>query len=194
LRYNETIKLQLKKGAGDWQDCNQAAVCGNVTPTNCTHCINVTYRWYVNFSSASDAATWFYRFLMNNSNTNLNDKETSGTDTLNVLATDVKIFLENATENPPTGSWGGGNFTFNVTVNTTGANNVTVFLWTGKGPSGPWTLIEQQNYTIPSGGWQKFNFSKKYDCGDAGDNYYFFNATNYNATTNMSSISSFKVN
>ncbi|MFH1473362.1 MAG: hypothetical protein ABIE55_00555, partial [Candidatus Aenigmatarchaeota archaeon] len=190
---NETIVLQLKQGAGAWQNCEDAlAQCYNMTPTNCTHCINETYFWHANFT-ADDAGTWFYKFQMNNSDTYVIDEETTGTDSFDVLASDVKIYMENVTKYPTTGSWGGGNFTFNVTVNTSGINNVSVFLWTSNSSTGPWTLIEEQNYTIPPGDWQQFNFSNAYYCDDIGTNYFFFNATNYNLSTNMTSPQSFTV-
>ena len=79
---------------------------------------------------------------MNDTDDDEIDEETAGTDTFSVLASDVTIPLEDVTVNPPTGTWGGGNFTFNVTVNTTGINNVTVFLWTRLGTSGSWSLLE----------------------------------------------------
>ncbi|NIM46746.1 MAG: hypothetical protein GTN40_01140, partial [Candidatus Aenigmarchaeota archaeon] len=124
---NETIKLLLKKGAGAWRFCEDAiAQCSNMTPTNCTHCENQTYFWYANFTE-SNAGTWFYKFQMNNTNTLAADHETSGTDSFDVLTSAIRIFLENVTVGSSCGgytcSWGGGNFTFNVTVNTTGVNN-----------------------------------------------------------------------
>ncbi|NIM46747.1 MAG: hypothetical protein GTN40_01145, partial [Candidatus Aenigmarchaeota archaeon] len=51
----------------------------------------------------------------------------------------------------------------------------------------------QDNYTIPGDQWQQLNFSKRYNCSDIGTNYYFFNATNYNGTTNTTSIQTFTV-
>jgi len=190
---NETIKLQLKKGAGDWQDCSEVATCQNITPTECIHCTNVSYYWLVNFTSAADEGTWFYRFIMNNTDANEIDESTSGTDSFSVTTSDIRIFLENVTQYPSSGSWGGGNFTFNVTVNTTGVDNVTVFLWTSNESTGPWSLIDQQNYSIPPGDWQTLNFSKAFSCDKVGTNWFFFNATNYNGTTNMSNPQSFTV-
>ncbi|MFH0929623.1 MAG: hypothetical protein V1818_04740, partial [Candidatus Aenigmatarchaeota archaeon] len=190
---NETIVLQLKKGSEAWQNCEDVlAECSNMTATNCTHCVNQTYFWHANFTE-SDAGTWFYKFQMNNSDTLEVDYETSGTDSFNVLLTDVKIFLENVTKYPSSGSWGGGNFTFNVTVNTTGINNATVFLWISNSSDGPWTLLGQKNYTIGGSAWQTLNFSKRFDCSDIGTKYFFFNTTNYNGSKNLTTSQSFTI-
>ena len=104
---------------------------------------------------------------MNNTDTNSIDLTTSGTDTFEVLASTVKITLEDITKDPSSGSWGEGNFTFNITANTTGINNITVFLWTGSSSNGPWSLVGQQNYTPDHvfGTPQQFNFSKFFNCG-----------------------------
>ncbi|MCK5233849.1 MAG: hypothetical protein KAJ91_03455, partial [Candidatus Aenigmarchaeota archaeon] len=110
-----------------------------------------------------------------------------------VLTSDVQIYLENGFVSPSSGSWGGGNFTFNVSVNTTGINNVTVFLWTGPSAAGPWTSRGQQNYTIPPGDWQNITVSQNFGCADYGTNYYFFNATNYNGTIKTTSFQTFTV-
>jgi len=107
---------------------------------------------------------------------------------------DIRIFLEDVNQNPPSGQWGGTAFTFNVTVNTTGVDNVTVFLWTGPDSTGPWSQIGQGQYNITPGGWQQLNFTKYFGCDDVDDQkWFFFNATNYNATTNETDPESFEI-
>ncbi|NIO22630.1 MAG: hypothetical protein GTN38_01200, partial [Candidatus Aenigmarchaeota archaeon] len=190
------VTLLLKQPGGSTFNEYTSYSCANQTPIVCNNCINETFFWYCNFSD-TDTGTWKYKFRMNNTQSGETEDETSeGTFDVNAPPA-VSISLENVTQYPSSGSWGGGNFTFNVTVNTTGINNVTVYLWVGNDSAGPWELIGQDDYTIPPGGWQQLNFSKEFTCADIWngehDKYFFFNATNNNGTTNETSSQSFTV-
>jgi len=111
------IKIFLKKGAGEFAEC-PSNVCVNQTSTKCVNCINDTIYWYRNFTEL-DTGTWFYQMRMINNNTGQLETQTSGTDSFDVnMPPPILIYLENVTQNPALGQWGGTAFTFNVTVNT----------------------------------------------------------------------------
>ncbi|MBR9679364.1 MAG: hypothetical protein GON13_03795, partial [Nanoarchaeota archaeon] len=186
------VKLFLKKGGGSWSEC-PLITCINQTPIKCTNCENQIVYWYRNFTE-SDAATWQFMIKMVNNVTGLVENETNGLDSFEVKVSSYKIPLENASINVSTGEWGSTTFKFNVTVNTTGVNNVTVYLWDSNDSSGPWTLIGEDNYTIDDGNWQTLNFTKEYNCTGVDDSrYFFFNATDMNGTTNSTSTQGFAV-
>ncbi|MBR9680050.1 MAG: hypothetical protein GOU99_03305, partial [Candidatus Altiarchaeota archaeon] len=186
------VKLYLKKGSDDFAECSEN-ICLNITPTRCVNCINSTIYWYRNFTD-TDVGTWFYKIVFVNNNTGATEDETSGTDSFDVNQPSVDtVYLENITQDPASAQWGGTEFKFNVTVNSTGSSNVTVFLWTGPSFTGPWGLVNQTNYSIPPGGWQELNFTTEFSCGDVGTNYFFFNATDFNASFNESTPQSFEI-
>ena len=142
------ITLYLREAGGSYSECTE---CLNQTPVECINCVNKTVFWYRNFTS-DETGGWYYQFRMYNHSTGYLETQTSEHYFYVDPVPTIKIFLENVTQNPNSSQWGGTPFTFNVTVNTTGENNVTVFLWEGSGATGPWNLIGQENYTIGDGG------------------------------------------
>ncbi|MBN2202881.1 MAG: hypothetical protein JW700_01735, partial [Candidatus Aenigmarchaeota archaeon] len=183
------ITLYLRKGSGSYSECTE---CEAQTSTTCTNCINQTYFWYRNFTE-DDAGTWYYQFRMYNHTTSYLENQTTEQSFYVDLEPDIKIYLDDITQDPSSAQWGGTPFTFNTTVSTTGINDVDVFLWVGDSAIGPWTFIDSMTYDIGEGGLQTLNWTNYFDCPDIGTKYFFFNATNNNLSTNSTTPQSFTI-
>ncbi|MCK4627150.1 MAG: hypothetical protein KAV00_17695, partial [Phycisphaerae bacterium] len=187
------IELFLKKGSGAFTECSQLQECQNQTLTTCTNCQNLQVYWHKNFTQ-SDAGTWFYQIRMINNNTEAIETQTSGTDSFSVndIEQETIEFTDNI-QTPSPAQWGGTDFNFNVAVNTSSDNNLTVQLWYGSSVSGPWTLLNETKWIIETAGYQNFNTTTKFDCSNIGTNYYFFNASDGAGANNLTTPQTFEV-
>ncbi len=82
-----------------------------------------------------------------------------------------KINFDYITQDPGSAQYGGTDFTINVSVNSSVEDNVTVYLWTSDSTSGPWTLSNQTIWDNATGGFQDFNSTLQFDCGNVGTVY-----------------------
>ncbi|MCK5387635.1 MAG: hypothetical protein KAJ39_10620, partial [Gammaproteobacteria bacterium] len=140
------------------------------------------------------AGTWFYQIRMINNLTGVVETQTSGTDSFSVNDYDAEnIIFNDIVQDPASAQWGGSDFSFSTTVNTSSSYNLTVGLWYGPSASGPWSQINSTNWTNPPGGFQNFNTTTQFNCDDIGSNYYFFNASDGHGTTNLTTPTMFNV-
>jgi hypothetical protein len=186
------ITLFLKKGSGGFDECSGLASCENMTVTTSTNFQNQQIYWYKNFTQ-SDAGTWFYQIRMINNLTGTIETQTAGTDSFSVNVPDAEtIEFQDITQSPSSAQWGGTTVTYNVTVNTTINDNLTVNVYDGLSVSGPWTLRGTGIWDNATGGFQNFNFTKNTTSSDIGTNYYFFNATD-GTSTNTSAVDTYTI-
>jgi len=101
------------------------------------------------------------------------------------------IYMENSSVNPATGGWG-FNFTFNVTSITNSLNNITFNLTIGPTSSGPWTIIDSQNWNVTDQ-WKTINFTWDPLCANISTQYYRITGDDEVVVTNQTTVQSFVV-
>ncbi|MGC9310028.1 MAG: hypothetical protein ACP5D2_05025, partial [Candidatus Nanoarchaeia archaeon] len=171
------IELYLKKGSGGFSECGTLSECENMTLDWCTNCDNQLVYWYKNFTQ-SDVGTWFYQIQMINNETEELETSTSGTDSFSVNDIEQEyVYFVGESQTPSSAQWGGTDFSFNVSVNSTIDNNVSIGLWYGESVSGPWTRLNETVWNNETKEYVNFNTTLKFNKTDIGTLYYFFHAT-----------------
>jgi len=148
----------------------------NTNTTNATGYVDFVF--YTNTSFTVGKQNW-YGFIDTSQTPSCYKFNVSGI--YNVTTLSNEPVLDTQVVSPISGGWGDQR-TFNITINDS-QNNATVYLYKAESISGPWTFIDEQNYTNASEE-VVLSFPYQATCSDLGTGgtdkiwYFKFNASN----------------